>query len=218
MMLPVLTSNWQRAAGFAATSSKDLTKAPARGKLGSRARASYLCRAFVCQDRYPSPSKWPGSQSRVRSLFLRDIGQAVADFPPVWAKTLASRPHTSIYANRGCGTCQTGGRILCDGHLHSRQSLRFSHLPRAATPILSAAFQAQQSGRSQPICWAGTSSQGPQLAVPQVFCATILRRKRVSNLNQLMTYQRSSGHHAPATVVVLAGRQTTKEGTCLRKS
>ena len=222
MILPAPSPKRQIAAGLSAACAMDLTQGSQQGSLLGRARASDFECAFVCKNRFwdrcPSPSRRPDPQKRVRSRFLRVFRQAVADPVPLTTLPLAPRRQSPIYVARGCGTGQKGGRIICRRHLHSQRWLRFSHLPRAATPTLSAAYRARPSGPSLLKCLAETFLQGPPLAVPPAFYATILRRKLAGNLNQILTYRRPSGHHAPAAVVVLAIRQTAKEGPCSRKS
>jgi len=218
MILPAPSPKWQIAAGLSAACAMDLTQGSKQGSLFGRARASDFDCAFVSKNCYPSPSKRPDPQKRVRSLFLRVFRQAVADPVHLTALPLAPRRQSPIYVARGCGTGQQGGRIICRRHLHSQQWLRFSHLPRAATPTLSAASRARPSGPSPLKCLAEMFLQGPPLAVPRAFYATISRRKFAGNLNQILTYRQPSGHHAPAAVVVSAIRQTAKEGPCSRKS
>ena len=218
MILPAPSPKRQIAAVLSVACAMDLTQGSQQGRLLGRARASDFDCAFECENRYPSPSRRPDPQKRVRSLFLRVFRQAVADPVPLTALPLAPRCQSPIYVGRGCGTGQKRGRIICRRHLHSQRWLRFSHLPRAATPTLSAAYRARPSGPSLLKCLAETFLQGPPLAVPPAFYATILRRKLASNLNQILTYRQPSGHHAPAAVVVSAIRQTAKEGPCSRKS
>ena len=183
-----------------------------------KACASDAYRAFAYQYRYPSPSRWPDPHLRVRSRSSRHFGQAVAD-PRTYATNALALPFTkSIYASRGCGTGQTGGTQQCKRHLHSQRSLRFSPLPHAVTTTLSAGCPARLSVRSVRNLQAETRSLGPHLAARPGYSATISHRNSAGNQHQSPNYRRSSGLCAPATVVVLASRRTTKEGPCLRKS
>jgi len=218
MNLPVPVSHGRCAADFTQMHRIPFPRVRFSSKFISRACASDSDHVFAYQYRYPSPSRWPDPQMRVRSRFLPGFWQAVADARTRVRNTLALSPAKAVYASRGCGTGHLGGIRQCKRHLHSQQLQRFSPLPHVVTTILSAEFPALRSAQSVRNLRAETRSPGRQLAALPGCSATISHRNSAGNPNQSLNYRRSSGLCAPAAVVVLASRQTTKEGPCLRKS
>ena len=95
--------------------------------------------ASYCQNCYPSPSGWPGSNPRARSSFPLSAKRCIADFGSLIQITLVELYSCNVFVGKGRGALQRRGKQTCRRRFLSLQQQPYLDWPAAtAAATLSA--------------------------------------------------------------------------------
>ena len=167
----------QRAAGFSTGVRIGFAPTDFIDRNTDRARSSNTHRACVCQNRYPSPSGWPGRNIPVRPPYFIEIGRTAAENHLRTHNPLAYRAIWEISALRGKVAPNNRGKRTCKRNSHTSFWRRFSGF-RPVTPITAEAiWSAPRSVQPSAVLRAKSSitasvSRALPLAEPQAHCQT----------------------------------------------
>ena len=218
MISPANSQTRQRSAGFT-TGRSSLFR-------GVRNTFTFLTEAFpsktrsasYCQNRYPSPSGWSGSNPRARPLSFRFSERRTAEFDALIQIILVDRTSCNVSVQQGQDALSFGGKRTCRRNSHSSSQQRSSVL-QVATP------EATSSARLS-----AAQSAAPRARFMRMVNASPARRSAQRPAHSQTTsdpapararncYSRAvSVSHRTALFVVNPGMAGNERGPCSRKS
>ena len=218
MISPEIFTDWRSNAGFCRVQGAGLDRVGRLGWSDVEARPSSMFRALVCQNHYPSPSKWSGPEYWVRPHFVGDAARLIAEMARKQARLVAKFRVARMDGRRGGATIPAEGEKTCEHHSVSWLLRRRLPSRHAATQILNGDYQARPSVPLARSSRAAIFSPARPLAAQRVRCVTTSRPKSASRYTNTLSNHRLPGRDAPAAYFVRATRCEVEETPCSKRS
>ena len=157
---------WRRLAAFYPSWTAHFAKTQNRVTKVQEVRPSSRRCASKCQNRYPSPSRWPDQILLVRSLWFCSIQRVHADFQFKTAAAIEYQRRKELLCLRETSPKKNRGTSKCTNHLFcSRPWQVLLAAPKAL--ILSALLLAAQLVALLANCWRMANALPARQSVPQ---------------------------------------------------